>query len=71
MTLPIVTAVLYYLPMGLVNAAALNVQLLKYYSFLGLQFNPIQAGVLVYLAVSAVLAAVCWLGWRRRAVSGA
>lgn len=69
LTLPIVTAVLYYLPMGLVNAAALNVQPLKY--FFGLPLNPIQAGMLVYLAVSAVLAAVCWLGWRRRAVSGA
>ena len=68
LTLPVVIAVLYYLPMGLVNAAALNVQPLKY--FFGLPLNPIQAGVLVYLAVSAVLAAMCWLGWRRRAVSG-
>ena len=63
-----VTELLYYLPMGLVNAAALNPQPLKY--FFGLLLNPVQAGVLVYLAVSAVLSAVCWLGWRRRAVSG-
>ena len=68
LTLPVVIAVLYYLPMGLVNAAALNVQPLKY--FFGLPLNPIQAGVLVYLAVSAVLAAMCWRCWRRRAVSG-
>lgn len=68
LTLPVVTAALYYLPMGLVNAAALNPQPLKY--FFGLLLNPVQAGVLVYLAVSAVLSAVCWLGWRRRAVSG-
>ena len=68
LTLPVVTAALYYLPMGLVNAAALNVRPLKY--FFGLPLNPIQAGMLVYLAVSAVLSAVCWLGWRRRAVSG-
>ena len=68
LTLPVVTAALYYLPMGLVNAAALNVRSLKY--FFGLPLNPIQAGMLVYLTVSAALAAVCWLGWRRRAVSG-
>ncbi len=68
LTLPVVTAALYYLPMGLVNAAALNVRPLKY--FFGLPLNPIQAGMLVYLAVSAVLSAVCWLGWRRKAVSG-
>lgn len=68
LTLPVVTAALYYLPMGLVNAAALNVRPLKY--FFGLPLNPIQAGMLVYLTVSAALAAVCWLGWRRRAVSG-
>ena len=68
LTLPVVTAALYYLPMGLVNAAALNVRPLKY--FFGLPLNPIQAGMLVYLTVSAALAVVCWLGWRRRAVSG-
>ena len=68
LTLPVVIAALYYLPMGLVNAAALNVRSLKY--FFGLPLNPIQAGMLVYLTVSAALAAVCWLGWRRRAVSG-
>ena len=67
LTLPAVTEVVYYLPMGLVNAAALNVRPLKY--FFGLPLNPVQAGMLMYLAVSVVLSAVCWLGWRRRAVS--
>lgn len=67
LTLPFVTAALYYLPMGLVNAAALNVQPLKYYCFFGLLLNPVQAGVLVYLAAAAALSAVCWLGWRRGA----
>lgn len=69
LTLPVVITVLYYLPMGLVNAAALNVQPLKY--FFGLPLNPIQAGMLMYLAVSVVLAAVCWLGWRRQSIGGA
>lgn len=63
-----VTELLYYLPMGLVNAAALNPQPLKY--FFGLPLNPVQVELIAYLAVSAALATVCWLGWRRRAVSG-
>ena len=67
--LPVVTEALNYLPMGLVSAAALTAKPLKY--FFGLPLNLIQAGMLVYLAVSAVLAAVCWLGWRRQSVSGA
>ena len=65
LTLPFVTAALYYLPMGLVNAAALNVQPLKYYCFFGLLLNPVQAEVLVYLAAAAALSVVCWLGWRK------
>lgn len=68
LTLPVVTEALYYLPMGLVSAASLAPHPLKY--FFGLPLNMVQAGMLVYLAVSAALAAVCWLGWRRRAVSG-
>ena len=68
LTLPVVTEALYYLPMGLVSAASLAPHPLKY--FFGLPLNMVQAGMLVYLAVSAALAAVCWLGWRQRAVSG-
>lgn len=67
--LPFVTEALYYLPMGLVSAAALTTPTLKY--FFGLMLNMVQAGIIVYLAVAAALAAVCWLGWRRQAVSGA
>ncbi len=67
--LPVVTEALNYLPMGLVSAAALTAKPLKY--FFGLPLNLIQAGMLVYLAVSAALSALCWLGWRRKAVSGA
>ena len=65
LTLPVVTEALYYLPMGLVSAAALTPHPLKY--FFGLPLNMVQAGMLVYLAVSAALSAVCWLGWRRSA----
>ena len=50
------------------SAAALTAKPLRY--FFGLPLNMVQAGMLVYLAVSAALAAVCWLGWRQRAVSG-
>ena len=67
LTLPAVTEVMYYLPMGLVSAAALHAQPLKY--FFGLPLNPVQAGMLVYLTVSAALSLLCWLGWRRQAVS--
>ena len=66
--LPFVTEALNYLPMGLVSAAALTAKPLKY--FFGLPLNLMQAGVLVYLAAATVLSAVCWLGWRRQAVSG-
>lgn len=66
--LPFVTEALNYLPMGLVSAAALTAKPLKY--FFGLPLNLIQAGVLVYLAIVAALSEVCWLGWRRKAVSG-
>jgi len=68
LTLPFVTELLHYLPMGLVSISVLCTQRLT--SFLGFRLNYIQAGILVYLAVSAVLAAVCWLGWRRQAVRG-
>lgn len=67
--LPFVTEALNYLPMGLVSAAALTTPTLKY--FFSLMLNMVQAGVIVYLAVSAVLSFLCWLGWRRQAVSGA
>jgi len=69
LTLHLAQELLYYLPMGLVNAAALHVRPLKY--FFGLPLNPVQVELIAYLAVSAALSAVCWLGWRRRAVSGA
>ncbi len=51
------------------SAAALTAKPLKY--FFSLPLNLMQAGVLVYLAAAAALSAVCWLGWRRQAVSGA
>ena len=65
LTLPFASEEMYYLPMGLVSAAALTPHPLKY--FFGLPLNMVQAGMLVYLAVSAALSAVCWLGWRRSA----
>ncbi len=37
----------------------------------GLQLNWLQSGVLLYLAVAAAFAALCWLGWRRSAAAKA
>lgn len=68
LALPILTEILYYLPIGLVSAAALTDRTLKY--FFGLPLNMVQAGILVYLTAAAMLSAVCWLGWRRQAISG-
>lgn len=64
--LPFLKKVFYYLPMGLVNAAVLTDKRLV--RFFGLPLNLIQAGIAVYLALTAALFALCWLGWRRRAV---
>ena len=66
--LPFLYNALYYLPMGLVSASALIEKRLVH--FFGLLLSPIQAGIIIYLALAAALAAVCWLGWRRQAVSG-
>jgi len=61
--------ILTYLPISLVNAGTLTNLTLT--DFFGLRLNLIQAGILVYLAASAALAALCWLGWRRRAAGRA
>lgn len=66
--LPFLYNALYYLPMGLVSASALIEKRLVH--FFGLLLSPIQAGIIIYLALAAALAAVCWLGWRWKAVSG-
>lgn len=66
--LPFLYNALYYLPMGLVSASALIEKRLVH--FFGFLLSPIQAGIIIYLAVAAALSAVCWLGWRRQAVSG-
>lgn len=66
--LPFLYDTFYYLPIALINAAALTEKTMA--NFFGVLLNRIQAGILVYLAVTGVLAAVCWLGWRRQAVSG-
>lgn len=66
--LPFLYNALYYLPIGLVSASALIEKRLVH--FFGLLLSPIQAGIIVYLAIAAALSAVCWLGWRRQAVSG-
>ncbi len=65
---PLLQDMLAYLPIALVNASVLTGKKLAH--FFGLTLNYIQAGILVYLAVTVLLAALCWLGWRRRAVSG-
>ena len=66
--LPFLYNALYYLPIGLVSASALIEKRLVH--FFGLLLSPLQAGIIVYLAIAAALGAVCWLGWRRQAVSG-
>lgn len=66
---PFLEKAFYYLPISLVNASALIEKRLAH--FFGFLLNPIQAGIIVYLALAAALSAVCWLGWRRQAVSGA
>lgn len=63
---PLLSKALTFLPIGFVNAAVLIDKKLVY--FFGLQLHGFQAGLSVYLAVTAVLALVCWLGWRRSAV---
>ena len=63
---PLLSKALTFLPIGFVNAAALTEKKLMY--FFGLQLNGLQAGFAVYLAVTAALAVVCWLGWRHSAV---
>lgn len=63
---PLLSKALTFLPIGFVSAASLTNKKLMY--FFGLQLNGLQAGPLLYLAVTAVLALVCWLGWRRSAV---
>lgn len=63
---PLLEAVFAYIPIGIVSASVLVDKRLAY--FFGLQMNYVQAGFLVYLAVAAALALVCWLGWRRSAV---
>ena len=63
---PVLQEALAYLPVALVNAGLLTQKKLTH--FFGLTLNYLQAGVLVYLAVSVLLAAACWLGWRRKAV---
>ena len=65
---PLLQDMLAYLPIALVNASVLTGKKLAH--FFGLTLNYIQAGILVYLAVTVLLAALCWLGWRRKAVSG-
>lgn len=66
--LPFLYGMFCYLPIALINAAALTEKTMA--NFFGVLLNRIQAGILVYLAVTAALAAVCWLGWRRQAVRG-
>ena len=65
---PLLEAVFAFIPIGIVSISVLVDKRLTY--FFGLQLNYVQAGFLLYLAVTAVLALVCWLGWRRQAVSG-
>lgn len=65
---PLLQDMLAYLPIALVNASVLTGKKLAH--FFGLTLNYIQAGILVYLAVTVLLAALCWLGWRRKAVRG-
>lgn len=62
---PLLQDMLAYLPIALVNASVLTGKKLAH--FFGLTLNYIQAGILVYLAVTVLLAALCWLGWRRSA----
>lgn len=37
----------------------------------GLRLDWLQSGTLLYLGIAAAFTALCWLGWRRQAVSGA
>jgi len=64
--LPSLRNVLLFLPIGFVSCSALIDKGLA--DFFGLQLNLIQAGILVYLAISAALGVLCWVGWRRSAV---
>ena len=66
---PLLQDMLAYLPIALVNASVLTGKKLAH--FFGLTLNYIQAGILVYLAVTVLLAALCWLGWRRSAMGRA
>ena len=54
-----------YLPANLVDERGLLS--LRVTNLCGVRLNILQSGFLLYLAVAAVLTALCWLGWRRSA----
>lgn len=57
-----------YLPYNLISTNGLNnVELVNIF---GVYLNNFQFGPLLYLAITVLLLALCWLGWRRSALSG-
>lgn len=52
-----------YLPANLVDERGL--MSLQLANLFGVQLNLPQSGLLLYLALAAVLTALCWFGWRR------
>lgn len=54
-----------FMPANLVDERGLNS--LQVTRLFGVQLNILQSGLLLYLLLALVLAALCWLGWRRQA----
>lgn len=57
-----------YLPTALITPGAFRSLTLT--DLFGLKLNLLQSGALLYAVIAIVLLALCWLGWRRWAVSG-